>query len=219
VSSICCVIITRAIDLVARQQRDAPESKTALYVERRRILEKAKQNTLQLDRPGRTSTYIYSRPTDLSTLSIGLICCILPKDLDAALIKVRLAPDQVRRRKKKGFADRAIFFALPVLCRFNTTIHRWLRCPKRLPQSRLMFNFGDYQRDRYIPPGLLRVQRLSSISVPRALLLFRIFNPTLSKAALQEMFGKGEERLMKFGARTGFSAFHAGPSYDPFLSG
>jgi hypothetical protein len=43
-----------------------------------------------LDCPGRTSTCIYSRPTDLSSRSIGRIGCILPKDLDAALINVHL---------------------------------------------------------------------------------------------------------------------------------
>jgi hypothetical protein len=161
------VTIEKAIDQVNRQQRDAPDAKVALYAARRKILENAQQHTQLLERPGRSDTYIYSRPTTLSALSIGRVCSILPKDLDAALIKVRLSTKYGVEKK---------------LCQPPNI----LRPPRVVSDERAHPSMAE------LPDKLTA---LSSLSV----------------TTLQELFGKGEQKLMKYGARSGFSAFHAGP--------
>ncbi|KAA8895576.1 hypothetical protein FN846DRAFT_894030 [Sphaerosporella brunnea] len=73
--------IQSALDQVGCELSEAPETKTALY----------EAPCAGAGAPPRTPTYIYSRPNEPSALTIGQVCYILPKELDAALIKARLS--------------------------------------------------------------------------------------------------------------------------------
>jgi hypothetical protein len=137
--------------------------------------------------------------SSLVSLSIGKVEAFLPKQFDACLIKLHLS-------KKFGVAKALCW--LPNCLRPSTTIFKERVDPRPFKPELNEWNAKWGQSADVTESNTASSQRIKPTvdNLPDSIVKLS----ELDIAGLITKFGKREERLMKFGARTGYSEFWIG---------
>lgn len=175
-----------------------------------RHLKIATTHVEEVPRVGKPPTKIYRSPSAVAALSVGNVFTFLPKILDSVLVRLHFSakfgmvrrlcnPPNLLRPPRTITKERWIPIEEPDLGDWNP---EWGEYPD-VPESR-----GADQRAVAARKG----QNVNDM--PDKLIAIS----TLDKMGLLNSFGRGENALMKFGSRTGFSKFHVN-EHRAFLDG